>query len=65
MISGFRDPFDALFAMQKAMKSRLASDWMGGRTAGMGSYLPINVFQRGDGFVAVMNYPASTRTTSR
>ena len=32
MISGFRDPFEALFAMQKALESRFASDWMGGRT---------------------------------
>jgi HSP20 family protein len=30
---------------------------MGGRTAGMGSYPPINVFQRGDGFVAVIELP--------
>jgi HSP20 family protein len=57
MISGFRDPFEALFAMQKALESRRASDWMGGRTAGMGSYPPINVFQRGDGFVAVIELP--------
>ena len=30
---------------------------MGGGTAGMGSYPPINVFQRGDGFVAVIELP--------
>ena len=40
MISGFREPFEALFAMQRALNSRLASDWMGGRTAGMGTYPP-------------------------
>ena len=57
MISGFRDPFEALFAMQRALESRLASDWMGDRTAGMGSYPPINIFQRGDGFVAVIELP--------
>ena len=43
--------------MQKALESRLASDWIGGRTAGMGSYPPINVFQREDGFVAVIELP--------
>ena len=43
--------------MQRALESRLASDWMGGRTAGMGAYPPINVFQRGDGFVAVIELP--------
>ena len=42
---------------KKRSKSRLASDWMGGRTAGIGSYPPINVFQRGDGFVAVIELP--------
>ena len=57
MISGFRDPFEALFAMQKALESRLASDWMGGRTAGTGTYPPINAFQSGDGFVAVIELP--------
>ena len=57
MITGFRDPFEALFAMQRALETRLASDWMGSRTAGMGTYPPINVFQRGDGFVAVIELP--------
>ena len=57
MISGFRDPFEALFAMQRALDSRLASDWMGGRTTAMGSYPPINVFQRGDDFVAIIELP--------
>jgi HSP20 family protein len=57
MISGFRDPFEALFAMQRALDSRLASDWMGSRTTGMGSYPPINVFQRGDDFVAIIELP--------
>jgi HSP20 family protein len=57
MITGFRDPFEALFAMQRALDSRLASDWMGSRTAGMGSYPPINVFQRGDDFVALIEMP--------
>lgn len=54
---GFRDPFEALLAMQRALESRRASDWMGSRTAGTGSYPPINVFQRGDGFVAVVELP--------
>lgn len=57
MIPGFRDPFEALFAMQRALESRLASEWMGSRTAGMGTYPPINVFQRGDGFVVVIELP--------
>jgi HSP20 family protein len=57
MISGFRDPFEALFALQRALDSRLSSDWMGSRTTSMGTYPPINVFQRGDGVVAIIELP--------
>jgi HSP20 family protein len=57
MISGFRDPFEALFALQRALDSRLSSDWMGGRTTSVGTYPPINVFQRGDGVVAIIELP--------
>ena len=57
MISGFRDPFEALFAMQKALKVTLCKRLDGRPYAGMGSYPPINVFQRGDGFVAVIELP--------
>ena len=57
MIYGVRDPFETLLAMQRALESRFASDWMGGRTTAMGSYPPINVFQRGDDFVAIIELP--------
>jgi HSP20 family protein len=53
----FTDPFDALFALQRALDARLASDWMGAGTAAMGSYPPVNVFQQGDDFVAVLELP--------
>jgi HSP20 family protein len=53
----FTDPFDALFALQRALDARLASDWMGGGTAAMGSYPPINVFQQGEDFVAILEIP--------
>jgi HSP20 family protein len=56
-LSDFRDPFEALLAMQRALDSRFANDWMGSRTAGRGSYPPINVFQRGDDLVAVIELP--------
>ena len=48
------DPFEALFAMQRALDARRESDWMGSGTAGMGSYPPINIFQQGDDFVAII-----------
>jgi HSP20 family protein len=50
----FTDPFEALFSLQRALDAHLASDWMGSRTAAMGSYPPTNVFQKGDDFVAVI-----------
>ena len=53
----YADPFDALFAFQRALDSRLASDWMGSTTAGSGSYPPINVFQQGEDFVAIFEIP--------
>jgi len=53
MIYGVGDPFETLLAMQRALESRFASDWMGGRT----TYPPINVFQRGNDFVAIIKLP--------
>ena len=57
MISSFSDPFDALFALQRALEARFASDWLGSRTAGMGSYPPINIFQQAHDYVAVVELP--------
>ena len=61
MMPGFTDPFDALFALQRALDSRLASDWMGATTTGRGTYPPINIFQQGDDFVAVVELPGVDR----
>jgi HSP20 family protein len=57
MLTTYGDPFETLFALQRALDARLASDWMGPSTAGMGSYPPINIFQKGDDFVAVIELP--------
>lgn len=57
MVSGFSSPFDALFAMQRALEANLTSDWLGGGTTAAGSFPPINVFQKGDDFVAVVELP--------
>ena len=54
MFASFDDPFDALFALQRALDARVASDWMGRGTAGMGSFPPINIFQRGEDLVAIV-----------
>jgi HSP20 family protein len=53
----YTDPFDALFALQRALDAHLASDWLGAGTAGAGGFPPINVFQKGDDIVAVIELP--------
>ena len=57
MMTTFNDPFEALFAIQRALDARKESDWMGSRTSGMGSFPPINIFQQGDDFVAIVELP--------
>ena len=56
-MANYNDPFDALFALQRALDARHDSDWMGESTAGIGSYPPMNIFQKGDDFVAVVELP--------
>jgi HSP20 family protein len=57
MMTTFSDPFEALFAIQRALDARKESDWMGSRTTGMGSFPPINIFQQGDDFLAIVELP--------
>ena len=54
MFASYNDPFEALFALQRALDARIASDWMGRGTAASGSFPPINIFQKGDDFVAIV-----------
>ena len=53
MIGG-NNALDALFDFQRALESRLESDWLRGATAGTGAFPPINVFQQGDNLVAII-----------
>jgi HSP20 family protein len=57
MIAGFADPFEALFRLQRELEGRRASDWLEDTTSGMGAYPPINVFQQGHDFVAIVELP--------
>ena len=57
----FGDTFDALLALQKALEGRLASDWLRDATSSRGPFPPINVFQQGDDFVAVVELPGVSR----
>jgi len=54
---GYADPFETLFAFQRALENRLSSDWLETTTAAMGAYPPINVFQQGDDLVAIVELP--------
>ena len=51
---GMYHPLDALFDFQRALESRLESDWLRGATGGTGAFPPINVFQQGDNLVAII-----------
>jgi HSP20 family protein len=53
----FNDPFEALFALQRSLEARLGSEWMDSGTGGAGAYPPINIFEQGDDFVAVIELP--------
>jgi HSP20 family protein len=57
MVRRFTDPFDALFQLQRDLDARLASDWLESSTAGGGAFPPINIFQQGHDFVAVVELP--------
>jgi HSP20 family protein len=57
MIAGLADPFDALFRLQRELEGRRTSDWLEHTTSGTGAYSPINVFQQGHDFVAIMELP--------
>ena len=48
------DPFDALFQLQRALETRLDSDWLSSATTGIGAFPPINVFQQGHDLVAIV-----------
>jgi HSP20 family protein len=51
---GSYSPLDPLFDFQRALESRLQSDWLRGATTGTGAFPPINVFQQGENLVAII-----------
>ena len=57
MMANFSDPFEALLAIQRALDARKESDWMGSSTTGVGGFPPINIFQQGYDFVAIVELP--------
>lgn len=61
MISGFGDAFDALFRLQRELDRSSASGWLGDTTAARGAFPPINIFQQGHDFVAVVELPGVSK----
>lgn len=61
-MANFNDPLAAMLTLQRALEARRESDWMGEGTAGVGAYPPINVFQKGDDFVAVIELPGVSQS---
>ena len=57
MAIAFSNPFDTLVAIQRALDAARESDWLAQGTAGHGSFPPINIFQKDDDFVAVVELP--------
>ena len=57
MFASLNDPFETLLTLQRALEARNASDWIGRGTAAIGSFPPINIFQRGEDFVAIIELP--------
>jgi HSP20 family protein len=58
----FGDPFDVLFGLQRALEARRASDWLRDATTSMGPYPPINVFQKGDDLIAIIELPGVSKS---
>ena len=50
----YRDPLDVLLGLQRALEARLESDWLRDATTSMGPFPPINIFQQGENFVAII-----------
>jgi HSP20 family protein len=59
---GSYDALDALLDFQRALESRLESDWLRGATSGTGAFPPINVFQQGDNLVAIIELPGVNKS---
>jgi HSP20 family protein len=53
----YSDPLDVLLGLQRALEARLESDWLRDATTSMGPFPPINVFQQGQDFVAIIELP--------
>jgi HSP20 family protein len=53
----YSDSLDLLLGLQRALEARLESDWLRDSTTSMGPFPPINIFQQGQDFVAIIEVP--------
>jgi HSP20 family protein len=63
MSARYADPFEALFRLQRDLEERLASGWLGDSTGAIGVFPPINIFQQGDDYVAIVETPGVGKET--
>lgn len=53
----YSDPIDALLSLQQALDAFRESSWLESGTSGVGAFPPINVFRKGEDFVAIAEVP--------
>ena len=53
----YSDPIDELLSLQQALDAFRESRWLESGTSGVGAYPPINVFRKGEDFVAIAEVP--------
>jgi HSP20 family protein len=62
MMTTLVNPFDTLLRLQRELEARLESDWLEDTISGIGAFPPINVFQQGHDFVAIVELPGVSKT---
>ncbi len=62
MLRQLTDPFAALLELQREIDALMGSSWLAGSTAASGTYPPINIFRRGDDYVAVIELPGVSKS---
>jgi len=58
----FPDPFGSLVDLQKALDVFRQSDWLQSSLSAGGSYPPLNIFRKGDGFALAAEVPGINRS---
>ena len=58
----FPDPFDTLSSLQQALDTFRTSGWLASGPSGRGGYPPVNVFRKGDDFVAITEVPGIAKS---